>query len=126
MACTTLKNHEIWQDISGCLMNLFSSYDVMQIPTWRSQLFRNLHKNLANSAKYLRSWKCFCEYWHFYFTKSSVFYKSKSLNSCLHSTINRRAHNTRQSIRKNDKNITATLSLFCCWELKEQEREAVC
>ena len=51
---------------------LFSSYNVMQMPTWRSKLFRNLHKFSTNSMRYLRSWKCFLKNWLFYFTNSSI------------------------------------------------------
>ena len=53
-------------------MIFLSSYDVMQMPTWRSQLFRNLHKFSTNSMRYLRSWKCFLKNWLFYFTNLSI------------------------------------------------------
>ena len=55
----------------------------MQITTWRSQLFRNIHKILVNSDKYLRSWNRFRKNWLFYLTKSSILCCYDATNSCV-------------------------------------------
>ena len=71
-ACSTQNTISIRWLISPVFINIFLADFLMQIPSWRSQLFRQSHLISRNNIMYLQRWKQFSKYWLFYFTNSAI------------------------------------------------------